>query len=315
MRNLHEIVNLRTGADDRVVDAASIDTAVGANLHVGFEYTTPNVWNTRGTVGTRDKSKPFTPHARTSVQDHPVAKIDVRIQHGTRMQSHILTQRTLRTNDRRRANPTPSANDRAILHDGVGLDRHPVGHLRGGRDDRCWMNAAGARFRAMKTRQQRHHGFRRFVHDDARSRSAGEIGQRRRHQHYAGARLLKPRGVSRVREKTQLVCLGTIEGRDTAHDNVWIANETTTRLLGNGSGGDGPRPITAVCARGRRLARHSVGGFLVESPAGVVAGPAAGFAGSLGADNRNFEITRSVMSRFLSADTINEPAATSKMKE
>lgn len=182
------------------------------------------------------------------------------------------------------------------------------------------MHTNRARFGAMEARQKRDQRIHRLVDENARTGGALGVLKRRCRQHDTSAGRHKPTRVALVSEEAQVVRARAIERRDATHHNRRIANQASANLCRNVSGGDGHLPITAARYRKRigRCVAHAVGGFLVLMPAGADVGPVVGFAAAgaaFGALNRIFAMTRSVISKFLSADTMNAPAATSKMNE
>ena len=67
MRDVHEIVDFGTAADDRIIDAAAIDCRVGTDLYVVADDATPNV---------RDfPVRPFAKHVAETVAADPRSRM------------------------------------------------------------------------------------------------------------------------------------------------------------------------------------------------------------------------------------------------
>ncbi len=105
-------------------------------------------------------------------------------------------------------------------------------------------------------------------------------------------------------EERQVVLRRSVEWRNTADDRGAVADEPAANCLRNSIGGENDAALTAVVMPPLGGSRH---GRRV-TPAGVFVGaPEAGrAAGAFAASVRSRATTRSVMSRFLSAETMNE---------
>ncbi len=166
---------------------------------------------------------------------------------------------------------------------------------------------AGSRLgRAMKPRQQREQRLLRLG-DHHAARLPGRLRELGRHEHHAGTRRAERGGVLGGAEEAQIRGRCAVERRDAADGRGRIADQAAADRLRNSRGGEDDSALTAAYRTRprRRVVCHCVGGLGFVTPAGAAGAPplvAAGITGAFVARKR--EIALSVMSRFLSADTI-----------
>ena len=114
-------------------------------------------------------------------------------------------------------------------------------------------------------------------------------------------------------KKLQVARSRTVQRRDSRDFDRPVSDQSAADGLRNSRGGEDELALTAApflripsVARRALPVGHSAGGFGRVTPAGAVGAPAFA-AGNAGFDvARSRDTTRSVMSRFLSADTITD---------
>ena len=77
MCDVHQAIEFRERTDDRVVDAAAIDAAVGTHFDIVFEHAATDVRHPHRTRRTRNETKAVAADARTGVEHHPIAHLHV----------------------------------------------------------------------------------------------------------------------------------------------------------------------------------------------------------------------------------------------
>ncbi len=214
--HLHEIVDLRSGADDRVVDAAPVDRRVRPDLHVIPDQAAPDLRNLAGRRArlAGDVSEPVAAQPRPGVHDHAISEGRAAVAHDLRVELHCVPDHDSVPQHAARTDTDVAAQAHPVTQHGVGTDRDRfLPHAartdhRGRMDARC---PRGLRI------QHRQHGEERDVRvgdDDPARGSVPLFGKLRRAEHHRGLRTLKVGEIAASDKKRELARAGAIERGD-----------------------------------------------------------------------------------------------------
>ena len=115
VRDLHQVVDLRAGANPRLADRRPIDRRIGADLHVVFDHDAADLRNlVVGAVGAPREPEPVAPDDRAVLQDDAVADDDALADRDTRVHDAVVADdragadRDVRVDDRAGADAAPA---------------------------------------------------------------------------------------------------------------------------------------------------------------------------------------------------------------
>src|SRR5262245_64966022 len=121
--DLHQIINFRAFADNRVVEGPAIDAAVGADLHVVLDDHAPDLRHLEMAAGAHGEAEPILADPHAGMQDHPIA--DERMGEA-RPRPHVAVTSDAYpiADDRARRDRGAAADLGLPADDGAGLHRH-----------------------------------------------------------------------------------------------------------------------------------------------------------------------------------------------
>src|SRR6185436_7976961 len=128
VRDVDQVVDLRSSPDHRVVDAAAVDTGVGADLDVVADQAATHVRNlaVRLAPFARDVAEPVAPQHRARVHDDALAERRARIAGDARVEQRVVAQRHAVAQHAPGADADALAQLHSRAHDGVRADFHGV---------------------------------------------------------------------------------------------------------------------------------------------------------------------------------------------
>ena len=246
--DMHEVVDLRSSTDDGVVDASAIDRRVRADLDIGFQDASTNVWNLRVGAVAKHVSESVGAEACAGVHAHARPELRTRIERHGWIEMAIVADRDSCTDHRVRVDVSASANDHPVAENDGRSDRDVVTEHDSATDQRRRMNPWTMHRRRIQTREQRQHRFVGILNDDARQRFGG-IDERRRHQHDAERPRRGQLGIFRVGEEGEMVPLSPIQWRYCGDTRLRVAMKDAADDGRDDFGGEDPRALTAEVSR------------------------------------------------------------------
>ena len=177
VRDMHEVVELGAGADDRVVHTPPVDAAVRPHFNVVLQNAPTRMGNTQHATRLRYKTKPLATDTGSRMQRDAIPKLCERVDHGGGMHPDVPPKHRSFPNHRVGAHPAPIANHHPVPNHDQWVNRDAGTELNITADNRRGVNTDVAGFCAVKAREQGHHRIHRLRDHDAGRRGAIDIRQ------------------------------------------------------------------------------------------------------------------------------------------
>src|SRR5688572_8195079 len=321
MSDLHEVIDLGPRTDDGVVDAAAINRAVGANLNVIVDEAPADVRNLLVGALAEHVAVTVAPDPNAGVRDDAVPDHRARVQRYVREQVTIGADGDAVPHDNVGIDGGAISQSRAVTNNGVRTNGHVLAEDDAPSEMRRGVNAGRRAPDRVKPRKEAQERLQRLFDDDHGTRHPWRGREFGRDQEDAGAAAGEQRCIARCRQEGQVRAPRAMQRSHGANPGSRVSAQFSAYGPRNVRSGESANTLTAAVGSGvTAVTAHCVGGFtgglVTPAGAGLVA-PAlveSGRGATVALTGLRRDSTRSVISRFLSAATINPGSLpTSKM--
>src|SRR2546421_7116750 len=264
--DLHEVVDLRPRADDRVVNAAAVDGRVRTDLHVVADDAAPHLRDLARQLAAlaRHVAEAIRPEPHAGVQDDPASHDRPAVADHLGQELHVVTQLDAVPQHAPGADAHVPPQPHAATQHHVRADRHRLLPLNPGADHRGPVDPGLPRGLGIEHRNNREQGHVRIAHQHAaRGTFRRLLNEIRFAEHDGRARPLKILEIASGGKKRQIVGTGPVERRDARHGGVRRAEQLTVcqgRDVAGAQAPGGARAGSAVPAALRLLpVAHGLG--------------------------------------------------------
>ena len=124
MADMYEVVELCARTDDRLIERATVDGGVGADLDIVADYELPNLWELHiaAMLLVAHIAKAIGAEYRPGVNDHAASQCRARVDHDARIDLTVIADHNAGTDLASRGDVGPIANNDIWLDHGVGID-------------------------------------------------------------------------------------------------------------------------------------------------------------------------------------------------
>jgi hypothetical protein len=151
--DLNEVIDLRTGTDHSVVDAAAIDRGIRTDLYIVFDDTAANMWNLRVSSGGEDITESVRADPNARVQRNSVANDATGINSHVREDVRLLADACTIPDYGICTDPCAVTDDRSFANYNEGLEDNVFANLCTAPDSHCGVDRWRGSLRWIKTGQ------------------------------------------------------------------------------------------------------------------------------------------------------------------
>ena len=243
---MDEVVDLRAGADHRVVDAPPIDRGVRADLDIISNDASPDVRNFHMLPVPMHVAEPIRRDPGSGVDDDALAEHRPGIDGGARVDMRMCADLRSRIHGHVRVERHAITDLRSFANDGIGSDPDGRSKVCPPPDDRRGADAWLAHRRAIQARDETEEGLMGPLDDDPRvGTSPTRFREVRGDEYHPRPRQFQELGILGRREKAQFGGLGAVERSDAPDDHIGVADDAPSDGLRNSRGGVKETALTA----------------------------------------------------------------------